>query len=207
MGADVTPGSLDAAYAPFIAALLAGGFRQPADDGWPAELIAAHVARNNDVIAATAEHIAAGHHASYDNAVTVDRAGLTRYAGRAGGLAGLAGEVGRSAARLAAAAGALGDRADTQVPVLIRDSGEIVQDGPMPIGALIDGNATFHLGVHLDQLKSLEPVWDAGPPSEFDSYQLVLLVSAPDAPVLDAEASAALGRQHQGHFAKMRAAG
>jgi hypothetical protein len=46
----MTSDDLEAAYAPFIATLLAGGFRDPAD-GWPAELIAAHVAANNDLIA------------------------------------------------------------------------------------------------------------------------------------------------------------
>jgi|SRR5271165_1777036 len=203
----MTSGSLSAAHAPFIASLLAGGFSRPAGDGWPAELIAAHVARNNDVIAETAERVAAGLDVSYDNEATVDRGELASYADRAGGLTGLAREVERSAARLAAAADGLGGRAGTVVHVLIRDNGEIVQDGPIPIGAFIEGNATFHLDLHLNQLKSLEPVREPGPPSEFDTYQLVLLVSAPDAPVLDTEASAALGRQHQGHFAKMRAAG
>jgi uncharacterized protein YciI len=203
----MTTGSLDAAYAPFIASLLAGGFRDPADGGWPAELIAAHVARNNDLIAEAAERVAAGAEVSYDNAVTIDDAELASYAASAGGLTGLAREVERSAGRLAAAAAALGDRAGTLVHVLIRDNGEIVQDGPIPIGAFAEGNATFHLNLHLDQLKSLEPVREPAPPGEFDSYQLVLLISAPDAPALDEDASIALNRKHRGHFDKMRAAG
>ena len=203
----MAPDSLEAAYAPFIASLLAAGFSQQADDGWPAELIAAHVARNNDLIAQTAEQVTAGLEVSYDNAGAVDNDELASYAASAGGLAGLAREVERSAARQAAAAAALGDQADTMVHALIRDNGEIVQDGPIPIGAFIEGNATFHLNLHLDQLKSLEPVREPAPPQEFDSYQLVLLVRAPGAPVLDEAASTALGRQHLGHFDKMRAAG
>ena len=202
----MTTGSLDAAYAPFVASLLAGGFGRPAD-GWPAELIAAHVARNNDLIAQTAEQVVAGRDVSYDNAATVDEAELASYAESAGGLPGLAHEVERSATRLAAARAALGDRAGTLVHVLIRESGEIVQDGPIPIGAFVEGNATFHLNLHLDQLKSLEPVREPAPPAEFDSYQLVLLVRAPDAPVLAEDASIALNRKHLGHFDKMRAAG
>jgi uncharacterized protein YciI len=202
----MSSGSLDAAYAPFVASLLAGGFGRPAD-GWPAELIAAHVARNNDLIAETAEQVAAGRDVSYDNAATVDEAELASYAVNAGGLAGLAHEVERSAARLAAAGVALGDRAGTVVHVLIRDGGEIVQDGPIPIGAFVEGNATFHLNLHFDHLKSLEPVREPAPPAEFDSYQLVLLVRAPDAPVLAEDASIALNRKHLGHFDKMRAAG
>ncbi len=48
--------SFDAVYAPFVASLLAGGFGPAAADGeWPAELVAAHIARNNDLIAEVAE--------------------------------------------------------------------------------------------------------------------------------------------------------
>lgn len=198
---------LEAAYAPFVASLLAGGFSAPADGGWTAELVAAHVARNNDLIAETAEKVAAGLEVSYDNAGTVGEAGLASYAQSCGGLTGLAAEIERSAARLAAAGDALGARAGTLVHVVIRDNGEIVQDGPVPIGAFVEGNASFHLNLHLDQLKSLEPVREPAPPGDFDSCQLVLLVRAPGAPVLDEEASSALGRRHLGHFAKMEAAG
>jgi uncharacterized protein len=204
----MTSDSLDAAYAPFVASLLAGGFAEPADDGWTAELVAAHVARNNDLIAETAEQVAAGAEVSYDNAGTIDAAELASYAASVGGLAGLAREVERSAARLAAAREALGDRAGTSVHVLIRDGDDVVQDGPVPVGAFIEGNASFHLNLHHDQIKALEPVRDpAEPPSEFDCYQLVLLVQPPDAPELDAAASLALTRKHLGHFAKMAAAG
>src|ERR1700722_4564236 len=203
----MTSDSLAAAYAPFIASLRAGGFSQPAD-GWSAELIAAHVATNNDLIAHTAEQVAAGVSVSYDNAGSVDDANLAAYADRAGGLRGLAGEIERSAVRLAAAGQALGDKAGTLVPVIIRDNGDVVQDGPIPIGAFVQGNASFHLDLHLRQLKELEPSREpAEAPSEFDTYQLILLQVAPGRPDLDEEGSLAIGRQHLGHFAKMVAAG
>ena len=204
----MTSGSVEVAYAPFVASLRAGGFSEPPDGAWSAELVAAHVARNNDLIAETAERVAHGADVAYDNAPTIDAAALARYADCAGGIAGLAGEIERSAARLAAARDGLGDKAGTLVQVIIRDGGEVVQDGPIPIGAFIEGNASFHLNLHHDQIKALEPDWSpAAPPSDFDTYQLVLLVSAPDAPALDAAASRALGLQHLGHFAKMHAAG
>jgi uncharacterized protein YciI len=200
---------LEAAYAPFVASLLAGGFAAPADGEWPAELVAAHVASNNDLIAETAERIIADPAAavSYDNARTVDAAELTRLAAAAGGLAGLAGEVERSAARLARAGQALGALAGTPVHVLIRDGGAIVRDGPVPIGAFIEGNAGFHLEAHHDQLNALHGPWTADPPPEFDSFQLVLLVRPPDTHGLDEAALASNQRRHLGHFAKMRAAG
>ncbi|HXW47622.1 MAG TPA: YciI family protein [Streptosporangiaceae bacterium] len=199
--------SLEAAYAPFIASLLAGGFGPPPDGEWPAELVAAHVARNNDLIAKVVEQVAAGEQVGYDNADEVDEVKLASYAAEAGGAAGLAGEVERSAARLERARDALGNRAGTLVHVVIRDHDQVVQDGPIPIGQFIEGNATFHLDLHLEQLKSLELSSESGPPDEFDSYQLVLLERSPTAPELDEAAAAVLQRQHLGHFAKMRRAG
>jgi uncharacterized protein YciI len=200
--------SLTAAYAPFVASLRAGGFRDPDDDGWPAELVAAHVAKNNDLIAATAELVAEGAEVSYDNAPTVDEVALAAYATSVGGVQGLAAEIERSAARLAAARDALGAKADTPVHVVIRDSGAIVRDGPIPIGEFIDGNATFHLRLHHEQLKALEPSWaPAAAPSDFDTYELILLVRPQDQPVLDEDAEKALALQHLGHFRKMHAAG
>ena len=150
------PPGFDAVYAPFAASLRAGGFGPPADGESPAELVAAHIARNNDLIAAAAEQVAAGQEVSYDNESGVDDAELARYAQSVGGLAGLAREVERSAARLEQARDALGDRASTPVQVIIRDHGQIVRDGPMTIGAFIEGNASFHLALHLEQLKALE---------------------------------------------------
>jgi uncharacterized protein len=199
--------SFDAAYAPFVATLRAGGFGPPAAGEWPAELIAAHIARNNDMIAEAAEQIAAGQPVSYDNETGVDDDELARYAESAGGLAGLAREVERSAARLAKARDALGERAGTQIPVIIRDHGQIVRDAPMTIGSFIEGNASFHLDLHLNQLKALELAPESDPPAEFDRYQLILLERSPDAPDLDDEAGSRLQRQHLGHFAKMRRAG
>jgi len=204
----MTSGSIETAYAPFVASLRAGGFRQPDDGGWPAELIAAHVASNNDLIAETAEQVAAGADVRYDNAPAVGDAELTAYAESAGGLTGLAEEIERSAARLAAAGDALGERAGTLVHVVIRDNGEIVQDGPIPIGAFVEGNASFHLDLHLEQLKALEPDRrPAEPPAEFDGYQLVLLEVAPGREELGEDARRAINRQHLGHFRKMQAAG
>jgi len=200
--------SLTAAYAPLVASLLAGGFRDPDDGGWPAEVVAAHVAKNNDLIAATAERVADGAEASYDNASTINAVELAAYAASVGGLAGLAGEIGRTAARLEAARGALGSKADTPVHVVIRDGGDVVQDGPIPIGAFIEGNATNHLRMHHEQVRALEPDWaPAAPPAEFDTYELILLVRPADQPKLDDAAARALGLAHLGHFRKMHAAG
>jgi uncharacterized protein YciI len=198
---------LEAAYAPFIASLLAGRFDAPPPGEWTAELVAAHVARNNDLIAETAEKVSAGQAVAYDNAAAVDDEELARYASEAGGLAGLAAEVERSAARQAAALASLGDLALTEVHAVIRDHGQVVVDAPMAIGAFIEGNASFHLDLHYAQLKALGQDWVANPPDAFDQYQLVLLERAPNPPAADDDAKQALQREHLGHFARMRAAG
>jgi uncharacterized protein YciI len=200
--------SLTTSYAPFRASLRAGGFNDPPASEWPAALIAAHIICNNDLIAEAAESISRGEPVSYDNEPSVDEAELTRLAERAGDLGGLAVEVARSAARLEAAYLALGARADVQIPVRIRDGDEIARDGTlMPIGKLVEGNASFHLNAHHEQLKALAPPWVSERPSEFDSYQLVMLTRGAHPPALDEAASDALQRQHLGHLAKMRAAG
>ena len=199
--------SISAAYAPFAATLLGARFAEPGPGEWTAEQIAAHVTLNNDLIAETAERVAAGETVAYDNAATVADEDLARYATEVGGLAGLAREVERSAARLEQAKAALGDRAGIEVPVVIRDGGRIVQDGPVPIGAFVDGNAAFHLAAHLEQLKALKLETHGTPPDEFDEYQLILLERAPNQPDRDEAALTDLNRRHLGHFATMRAAG
>ncbi len=147
---------LDAAYAPFVASLRTGSFRIPGT-GWPAELIAAHIAMVNDSIADLAEQVASGARPSYDNAAAVDVSCLRAFADAAGDLVGLVAAVERSAARLAPAYEALGaELGDTPVPVLIRDDGEVAADRPMPIRSFCEGNASRHLRAHSEQLSALQ---------------------------------------------------
>ena len=198
-------GNLQAAYAPFVACLLAGGFEAPADGEWSAELVAAHVALNNDLIAETAEKVTAGQEVAYDNEGAVDESALTRHVESVGGLTGLAADVERTAGRLESAREALGEElAGTLVHVVIHDGGKTVVDGPVPIGAFIDGNAGFHLDRHLDQLKALQPPRVAGAPAEFDSYELVLLMRVPEPPRLGEAEGELLQGQHLGYFANMQ---
>jgi hypothetical protein len=145
------------AYRIFADTLRAGGFSQP-DTGWDASLIAAHAAANNDSIASVAEQIAAARHPSYDNAEVIDDDRLREIASAAGSLDGLAGLIVTSAARLARAWELLGpELGQIEVPVKIADGGQVVRDGPIPIRSFIEGNATFQLQLHLDQLRALLP--------------------------------------------------
>jgi hypothetical protein len=121
----VAAAQLEAAYASFAGTLRAGGFGDP-PDGWDAELIAAHVCANNDLISETAERLGRGEDVAYDNTPAVGEDDLRNYAARSGGLTGLADAVGSSAARLARSYDSLSeaDRA-REIPVVIWDDGSI----------------------------------------------------------------------------------
>jgi uncharacterized protein YciI len=200
--------NIEAAYAPFVAALLAGGFQAPPEGEWSAEMVAAHLVRNNDLIADAAEKMAAGTVIAYDNAGSIDDESLTRLVEIAGGVVGLAREVERSAVRLNRSYLALGDaKIGAELHVVIADHGATVRNGPMSIGSLIEGNAGFHLDMHHEQLRALQPLSVAEPPAEFDSYQLVLLVRRTDAPDLAEDAAATLQGQHLAHLNNVRATG
>jgi len=147
--------SLEAAYPPFRASLLSGGFATPDDGGWSAELVAAQVALNNHHIAEAAEAVVRGEEVTYDNEASVDDAELSRYADRLGGLVGLAEEIRRSAAHLDHAYKALGDHAEKCIHVRIRDGEAIAYDGPMSIGQFVLGNVTRHVELHHEQLKAV----------------------------------------------------
>jgi hypothetical protein len=147
--------NIEVAYAPFRASLLAGGFDLPDGGAWGAELIAAHVARNNDLVADAAEAVLRGEEVIYDNALAIDEVELRRYAEEAGDVDELAREVGRTAARLERVYEELGSRRDTVIEVRIQDSGAIVFEGPMPVGEFIELNASRHLSAHYDQIHSL----------------------------------------------------
>jgi hypothetical protein len=131
----------------------AGGFVLPAE-GWTA----AHIATNNDLMAEVAEQIAAGERPSYNNTVVIDDTRLAEFAAEAGRFDELASRVETSARRLAAAWAALDDVTGAyELPSRIFDAGFLVRDGAFPIRDFIEGNASFHLLIHYDQLMALRP--------------------------------------------------
>jgi uncharacterized protein YciI len=202
---------IERAFGPFVAELRQGGFGEPAK-GWSAEIVAAHVARNNDLIAEAAERVAAREQPTYDNSAAVDDATLSAYAAEVGGVPGLVAAIEASARRLSVARTALDETTESYpLPVVIWDSGNVVNDGPVPIAKFIEANASFHLEMHLEQLRSLraerEALRTAGPPAELDAYELVLLRRLAEPPGLNDEAADLLQRQHLGHFANMTEAG
>jgi Mycothiol maleylpyruvate isomerase N-terminal domain len=146
---------IENAYSAFVSALRRGGFSVPSD-GWPAELVAAHVCLNNDLIAGVAEQVVAGEEPSYDNSAVVDEDSLRSFALSTGGLDALADATENSARRLSRAWAALDDKTGGyMVPARIMHAGSVIRDDPIPVREFIEGNATFHLDMHFGQLMAL----------------------------------------------------
>jgi hypothetical protein len=151
------PDEIEKAYVPLVRALRDGDFERP-EAGWAAEQIAAHVAINNDFFSSAVRELLAAGHASYDNETAVDQDQLTAYASKFPVLGDLADDVARSATDLAVAYADLRSYdEDDEIPIVLHHDGRIVRDGPGSLGELIEGNATYHLAMHLDQLLALRP--------------------------------------------------
>ena len=92
----------------------------------------------------------------YDNEVAVDPDELREHVERLGDRTAIAEWVRRSAQEMAALHRSLTpEQRETSMPTTIRSDGVVVVDEPRPIGAMIEGNASFHLQMHLDQLAGL----------------------------------------------------
>jgi hypothetical protein len=151
------PAEVEKAYVPIVRELRDGDF-EPPEEGWGAEHVAAHVAMNNDYFTSAAREVLATGSGSYDNETAVDLEQLSAYASKFAVLGDLADDVARSATDLAAAFGDLqAEDPEAVVPAVIRHDGRIVSDGPSSLVELIEGNATYHLAMHYDQLLALRP--------------------------------------------------
>lgn len=146
---------MDDAYAAFIAEVEAGGFGEPTDGEWRAEQIAAHVARNHELLIEVTEAVLSDDPASYDNHPATLARDLDAYAASYGGLAGLADRIAVTVITLREMTAQLEERGLTEVPVLIRDGGETVVDQPVRWAKLLEIDATGHVPRHLAQLRAL----------------------------------------------------
>jgi hypothetical protein len=151
------PEAIERAYIAFVRELRDGDFERP-EHGWAAEHVAAHVAINNDYFTVAVRELLMHGAAAYDNEAAVDFDQLTAYASKFANLGDLADDVARSATDLAVAYGDLAAAdADAEIPIVIHHEGRIVRDGPGSLAEQIEGNATYHLSMHLDQLLALRP--------------------------------------------------
>src|SRR2546429_382757 len=104
------------AYAELIAVAAGGRFRAPDGDGWTAEQIVAHVARNHEELITVTEAVLAGDEVRYDNRDSIDVRELNRYAASYGGLRGLADRVAETVTVLRDLASRLSEPRNKPVP-------------------------------------------------------------------------------------------
>jgi hypothetical protein len=151
---------MEDAYPEFIQEAVAGRYGPPADGGWTAEQVVAHVARTNEDLIATTEAVLAGERPDYDNREVTDAAELDRYAAGYGGMHGLADRVAETVAVLRDLADWMGRRGDVTLKVRIQDGGRTVIDGPVPWSEILAHNSGPHLAMHLAQLRALRVAED-----------------------------------------------
>ena len=153
-GHDTT--GLRAAYAAFRDEAAAGGFGEPADGGWTATQVVAHVVRNDGLLAEVTRGLLDGVSPSLDNHDASQGPELDLFAAEAGGLDGLLEAARVSADRLCDLLDRLtAAHAATLVPTHIADGGVVVVDDPVPWGAMMTVQEHRHLAMHTDQLRAL----------------------------------------------------
>lgn len=151
------PEAIEQAYVRLVRELRDGDFEDPVG-GWAAQHIAAHVAINNDYFTAAVRDLLANGTASYDNEQAVNLDELTAYASKFANLGDQADDVARSATELSLAYDELtAADADAEIPIVIHHDGRIIRDGPGSLAEQIEGNVSYHLAMHLDQLLALRP--------------------------------------------------
>lgn len=135
---------LRTAYDAFLAEAAVGGFGPPPPGEWDAGQVVAHVARNDELLAAGTESILDGRPAPYDNRPALESL--------------VDGDVRATGDRLCGLLDRLTEeQAATVLPVFIQDGTEIAVDQPMPWGRLMGVQASFHLPAHAEQLRALRP--------------------------------------------------
>jgi hypothetical protein len=151
--------TLDSAYARFYEIAQAGRFNRPADEAkWPAECIVAHIVATDQLLAATLTEVLEGRAPHHDNrpgirtrhleaivSATADWPGLTRLARQSGAaVRSLVAEVGP-------------DHLARVLPVFLQSGDQVLFDGEMALGTLLEAQAERHVPGHASQLAALRP--------------------------------------------------
>lgn len=162
-GADLA--SLEAAYEAYFAEAGSGvdaggdgtGFGRPADGGWTAEQVVAHVALNDLALTAVAHALIHRGEPEFENHTCQVPETLDGLVAACGDLAGLIAFGRRCATQAVAAARRLDeDQRAREVACRFEHDGEVVMEGPMPWGRVaIEIQATRHLPAHVEQLSEL----------------------------------------------------
>jgi hypothetical protein len=153
----VDTSALRDAYDTFLYEAGTGPFGPDSRDGWSAQRVVAHMAVNDELLAATTRQLLdADPNPAYDNAPAQDAANLDGFATSVGGMSGLIDAVRGGSEALIQLIEVLDEQvADTVVPVRIKDGDEYAIDGPTPWSRIIRAQHAFHLPAHTDQLRAL----------------------------------------------------
>jgi len=149
--------ALALAYEQFFTEAEAGGFGPPADGGWDAEQVVAHVALNDLAMTAVAHGLVFRSDPAFENETCQDRGNLAAVVDSCGDWSELVAH-GRDCARRAMAALSRLDAEQLTHPVRCRfqHDGVTVLEDPRPWGTIAnDTQAEFHLPAHIDQLRNL----------------------------------------------------
>ena len=150
--------ALEEAYRELLEVARGGPFRPPAEAGdWPAELVLAHVATNDRLLAATTALVLAGSPARYDNAAASVEAGLHALARAAGDFDGLVATARQTGLELVLLLRQLTpEQSATAVSTRIMDGEDVRLDGTIPWSGVINTHAEVHLRSHIDRLRELQ---------------------------------------------------
>lgn len=145
-------------YNSFIALGEAGGFGPPPAGEWRAEIVLAHIARNDErLLEVTEQVLAGGDGLTYDNngLWENDSEILEAYVKEHPDLVGRV----RSCSDALMAAVERLDEATGAIPVhtTITHAGHVVLDAPVPWGQVVAGAQLRHIGMHIEQLQDLLP--------------------------------------------------
>ena len=148
--------ALRSAYDRFFEAASTPDLGDAADGGWNADQVLAHVLSLDATMAAVASGVVSGARCTFDNRVSLDSWNIERIIAEHSGRAGLLARVRSQAAVLCDIADQLDGAVTTvAVPTFLMSDGELLVDGPIPLGNLIDGLAGNHVPVHTRQLLDL----------------------------------------------------
>jgi hypothetical protein len=148
--------ALRAAYRQLLDVARSPGLGEPADGGWNADQLLAHLLSIDAGITAVALTIVAGSRPAFDNRVSLDRSNLARIVSEHADRSALIDSVRQMAAVLCDVADHLNDAAaQVLVPSLLLSNDAVAVDQPLTLASLIDGLAADHVPRHTVQLREL----------------------------------------------------
>jgi hypothetical protein len=146
---------LRSAYADFLELARTGEFRRPVQ-GWSARQVIAHVAANDEMLAATTQEVLAGTAQRYYNHDAIDTSHLDQLIGDRS-VGELADWVEETSSRLCDLVDTLPEDDGALVHTHIQDGEVTVVDQPLPWHRFVAVQASRHLPMHTSQLHALTP--------------------------------------------------